>query len=326
MRLRVSLGLLVLVLVAGVSSPVLGQNTHRVPLPGDALFPEGIAIHAETGEVFVGSVGEGVILRVADAEATVFADRNRQFASVQAQSIIGLAIDPVRHRLFAVSTPFLEEGAIVQDPTRLPQVLVLDTRSGRLLATLTPEGDGDPHFFNDVAVGPDGTAYVTDSYAPIVWRVDPELSAVTPWRWDEQFRTHPGFLLNGVAVTPDGAAVYVSSIGPVGGLWRLDTDGGKTTRVSVSGAFPGSDGLLFAGNRLLGIGTGAMEIELSPEGLSATVTAIDTPPLDLPTTLAWHENALWIVNSQMDHYLTPMFGDQGPPDPFWLTVVSWPGG
>lgn len=48
---------------------------------------------------------------------------------------------------------------------------IYDVRTGKRVRYVTLKADGAPHFANDVAVGPDGTAYVTDSLSATIFKV-----------------------------------------------------------------------------------------------------------------------------------------------------------
>lgn len=101
--------------------------------------------------------------------------------------------------------------------------------SGRLLAALRV-GIANP-FLNDVAIGPDGAAYFTNSNAPVVFRVAHERGAWRVSTWADAtgvISTQSGFNLGGIVTSPDGRALVVAQ-GNTGQLWRFDL---RTRRVS----------------------------------------------------------------------------------------------
>jgi sugar lactone lactonase YvrE len=127
-------------------------------------------------------------------------------------------------------------------------------RNGTLLAALDTGVDGA--FLNDVAIGPDGAAYFTNSNAPQVFRVARTRDAWSVSTWVDATGTIPtaaGFNLGGIVATPDGRALLVAQ-GNVGKLWRFDLRTRAVTEVAVAGAdLRGSDGLVLQGTRLTAV-------------------------------------------------------------------------
>ncbi|MGG5259091.1 SMP-30/gluconolactonase/LRE family protein [Phycicoccus avicenniae] len=124
--------------------------------------------------------------------------------------------------------------------------------SGRLLAAL--RAPGDDVFLNDVAIGPDGAAYFTNSNAPQVYRVAQSRGGWTVSRWADATGTVPqleGFNLGGIVVSADRSALVVAQ-GTTGRLWRFALRDGSVSEVATGGAdLTGADGLVRQGHRLL---------------------------------------------------------------------------
>lgn len=123
--------------------------------------------------------------------------------------------------------------------------------SGELLAAL--EAPGDNVFVNDVAIGPDGAAYFTNSNAPQVFRV-----AFGPSGWNAELWADgtgtieqlTGFNLGGIVVSRDRQSLIVAQ-GTTGQLWRFDLGDGAVTPVDTGGAdLTNADGLVLDGSRL----------------------------------------------------------------------------
>jgi sugar lactone lactonase YvrE len=103
---------------------------------------------------------------------------------------------------------------------------VYDLASRGLLARL--DTGVRPSLVNDIAFGADGEAYVTDSPAPALLRVDGERLALDRWvdlaaggvPWPA------GLNFNGVVLAPDGSHVVACQTN-LGRFWRVALDTGK---------------------------------------------------------------------------------------------------
>lgn len=122
---------------------------------------------------------------------------------------------------------------------------------GTLLAAL--RAPGTDVFLNDVAIGPDGAAYFTNSNDAQVFRV---ATGRTGWRatlWADATRTierQEGFNLGGIVLTADRGAFVVAQ-GNTGRLWRFSTRTGAVGRVDTGDAdLVNADGLVRRGGRL----------------------------------------------------------------------------
>lgn len=122
---------------------------------------------------------------------------------------------------------------------------------GHLLAALRAPGDNV--FLNDVAIGPDGAAYFTNSNSPQVFRVAADAQGWDVDLWvdgSDAIDTVPGFNLGGIVVTADRRALVVAQ-GTTGDLWRFDLRTRAVSAVATGGAdLTGADGLVRQGRRL----------------------------------------------------------------------------
>lgn len=122
---------------------------------------------------------------------------------------------------------------------------------GTLLAAL--RAPGTDVFLNDVAIGPDGAAYFTNSNDAQVFRV---AAGRTGWRatlWADATDTierAEGFNLGGIVLTADRKAFVVAQ-GNAGRLWRFSTRTGAVSAVDTGDAdLVNADGLVRQGKRL----------------------------------------------------------------------------
>ncbi|HOA02010.1 MAG TPA: gluconolaconase [Dermatophilaceae bacterium] len=122
---------------------------------------------------------------------------------------------------------------------------------GTLLAALRAPGAGV--FLNDVAIGPDGAAYFTNSNDAQVFRVANDGAGWQSTLWADAtdvITRETGFNLGGIVLTADRSAFVVAQ-GNVGKLWRFDLASSEATLVATGDAnLINADGLVREGNTL----------------------------------------------------------------------------
>lgn len=286
--------------------------TTAFTLPEERAYPEGIALDARTGDAYVGSYTTGAVYRArrGSRAAEVFLPAGTDGRT----TANGLKAD-LAGRLWVIDST--------------AGVDVYDLRTRTLLARFTVPGGG-PSFVNDLAIGPDGTAYLTDSSRPVVYRVTPadlgrargggatldaayDLSAVAP---------SDGLFLNGIVVDPSGR--YLLAVGMTGGgLYRVGTATGSVRQVALDGGdLKHGDGLELAHRTLWAAHNATHTLSrwrLSPDGTSARLERQFTDTaLQTPTTLARTHGRLLVVRSQFDKG-----GPMGPGVPEEPFTVAW---
>ncbi len=289
------------------NSPVI----QKINLLGEATFPEDVAIHQESGEIFVGGLFSGDIQRIVDGQASYFKNSGEDGL----MEVIGMAVDAARNRLWVCNSSLF--GG------ELPDIRVFDTLTGNLLGAFPIPDDGLFHFFNDVALDRDGNAYITDSFAPVIWTVDVGLTQIEKYIEDpDLFAIRSGFNLNGIALTPDGNYLIVAIPASTGTtLYRVEIQTRDVALVELENLFVGGDGLVFKDEQtLVSVLFDISEIQFQCDYLKGKV--IEHPEisvhLDSATTGDIHDGRLYVVNSQFDHLFS---GDGMEEPPFTLTVV-----
>jgi sugar lactone lactonase YvrE len=177
--------------------------------------------------------------------------------------------------------------------------------SGRLLAAL--DVDIDNPFLNDVAVGPDGAAYVTNSNEPVVFRVARRHGRWKVTTWADArgtIETVPGFNLGGIVVSSDRTALVVAQ-GTTGQLWRFDLRTRAVTEIDTHGAdLTNADGLVLRGSRLFVIRNFShvlVTLRINRRATSATVVRERaTDPNRVFTTAKLAQGRLLLVDSKFD--------------------------
>lgn len=299
------------------AAPVAAQPDAQrsYVLPGARVFPEGIDVIG--GKFYVTSTSDGSILRgdlrLSRAERFIAADEG-QFGAV--------GIRATADRLLVAGGP---SGTVT----------VYDRSSGERVARFS-NGGGAGTFINDVAVAPNGDAYITDSVRPVVYRIP--AAALRQRRAGAQdlpvFRhlrrtvftyVAGAFNANGIVVTADGRSLLVVNA-ETGRLYRIRVGSGAVSRVQVTGgALTGGDGLVLLDSNVLYVVRNALnritEIQLSPDHAKGRVVSTTTSPsFDFPTTAAVAGDRLLVVNSQFDALLA----GQDPTRPFTVSSIPLP--
>jgi sugar lactone lactonase YvrE len=271
-------------------------------LPGDRVFPEGIAFQPKTGFFFVSSTGDGTIFRghVASSMTEPFLAGGVDGRT----TAIGLELDGTRLFVAGGTTG---------------QVWVYDTETRALLDSFTTGSGG---FLNDVAVAKNGDAFVTDSFRPILWRIDAELQAIEPWLSfvGTPFQYANGFNANGIVATPDGKYLIVSQSN-ARRLFRIDLETKEVVQI-VTDEPVGGDGLVLQGHTLYAVENGAIvEVRLGGDFATGEVVSRTTDPsFRSPTTNAIARGRMLVVNSQF----AARNSGQPPVLPFTVSSIPIP--
>jgi streptogramin lyase len=197
---------------------------NDIPIP-DNSFPESLTSTPD-GSIFVGSLNLGGVVKVRAGTPPV------QFVAPGAnasRSVLGVAADAKRNLLYVCSND--ETGIGVAGPTDVKGAWLksFDLRTGRPVGSFSVGGPGSAS--NDVAVGADGTVYVTDSFSPNVFRLIPGASALDVFITDPRLAPAPnGVGLDGIAFGADGH-LYVAQFIP-GALLRISIHGGQASGVT----------------------------------------------------------------------------------------------
>jgi Cu-Zn family superoxide dismutase len=256
-------------------------------LPGEAVFPESVGVDPRSGSAYVGSLADGTIYRI-DAAGTV------EVASVggadERRSVAGIKVDD-EGRLWAAGG---YEGTLH----------VYEAETLRLRARF--DVGGRPSCVNDVAFDDAGTAYVTDSLIPALFRVGRDLDELERWvdlsaaglPWPD------GLNLNGIVLTPDGRHLVTCQTN-LGRFWRVALDDGGVDEVELEGGpLEHCDGLAIEEATLYAAINARDEIaviDLAADGSSGRVRRrLRSGAFAFPTAVAISAGRLLVVNGQLD--------------------------
>ena len=294
---------------AGADTGRHDRNPGAIELPGDPVEQggskfEGIGLDQYTGTFYISETTGGEISRgnIRSDRAAPWVDGDGTDGRWTAR---GITVD-------RAGRVYIAGGPNGLDHPGAPDLWVY-SRSGTLLAALDTGVDGA--FLNDVAIGPDGAAYFTNSNAPQVFRVDRTQSGWQVGIFIDATGTIPtqsGFNLGGIVSTPDRRALIVAQ-GNTGALWRVDLRSRTVTPVVVSGAdLRNADGLVLRGRTLFVIrnfSRALTTVTLSDNWTQASLDGeVATDPNRVLTTGKLAGNRLYAVDSKFDEPVgTPPF-------------------
>ena len=269
-----------------------GHRPDVYEIPGDAVFPEGIALDPRGKGFFVSSTTDGTIFR-GDAGRTALTP----FAAGGADG-----------RTTATGMKVDGRGRLLVAGAATGKAFVLSTDDGSTLKVLDSRPGPSQTFINDVAVTP-GFAYFTDSLRPVILRAATSGASVgelEPWLdlRGTPFVYQDGFNANGIVSFDDGRLLVVVQSN-TGKLFRIDTRTKAVGEIDLGGkTVTNGDGLVARGSRLFVVRNSDNEIvvvKLRRDKRAGRVgKAITSDAFAFPTTAALDGKRLLVVNSQFD--------------------------
>ncbi|GAB2675239.1 SMP-30/gluconolactonase/LRE family protein [Kribbella swartbergensis] len=309
-RLGVTLGLSALILGL-VSTPASAATTSdtgtkrafptRIELP-NGFRPEGIAIRG--GTAYFGSLADGDIYA-----ASLRTGKGKVISQGPNTPSVGLKVDR-RGRLFVAGGP-------------AGNARVVDTRTGKILATYQLAPAGQPTFVNDVVLSR-RAAWFTDSQRPVIYKVPfgrhgklLGQSAVRTIPLTGHYEHQAGFNANGITLTPDRRALIIVQ-SSTGLLFRVNPRTGVTRQVDLAAPMTNGDGLLTIGRTLYVVQNQLNKVAVVKLDRAGTrgslVREITSPDFDVPTTVAAFGKRLYLPNARFSTTPTPT-------TPYWVTAV-----
>jgi sugar lactone lactonase YvrE len=356
-------------LAAGVAGRASAADTHDAPdtitLPGAHAFPESITSTAD-GTVYIGSLGEGGVLRAA-------AGAGRASAWVRpgahgSHSVFGVLADEQSGALWACSNDLTARGIVVGPGNRAASaaaaaatpaappdtatpgattsdppdaaapdakpaatggateesgsaLLSFDLKTGH--ARMSVPLPGKNAFCNDLVIGPDGAAYVTNMLAGQILRLKKGAKAFEVWSADPQFLADGAGSLDGLAFGGDGN-LYVDTY-TTNKLYRVRVKNGvagKVTQLTTSRALKNPDALrLIAGDSFVLIeGAGRLD-RVTVSGDHAVVDTIQDG-YSVPTGVTLQSGKAWVSEGQLNYVFDPAQKGKTPRLPFKAYAVD----
>lgn len=240
------------------------------------FIPEGIAV-APNGEVYLGSIRRGDLVRLADGS-----HRFLRGAGGPPWSIFGMRL--VGDTLWFASSAVDQYLHLDQSDAGRTGLFAVDLKTGRIATRSLLPDSGTPQVFGDFVVANHDTFFVTDQADGMLYRYSVSQASFTPVVDRGVFISPQGLVLD-----ESGDYLYVADY--VGGLFRVALSGGSVARVGTPETISahGIDGLYRHGNSLIAIQNGIQPNRVARYYLSEDGAAISSSDI-LAMNLPWFDD------------------------------------
>jgi hypothetical protein len=289
--------------------------TEAIDFNAPFLFPEGLVYDPFNDRFLVSSIAQGTIGAV-----TREGIYSPFIVDGDLASTAGMKIDQARKRLLVTNAKV--DGSLAQ-----LAIYDLDTKDRLFLVDLAAvANDGAPHLANDVVVDQQGNAYVTDSYAGIIYKVD-RYGNASVFYSNPNYTPAPGaFGFNGIEYSKDGYLLVAHSA--LNQIIKIPVDNPAAfTVVQLSPAIVSPDGLLLSknskelivvNNTAGGPGSKVITFETSDSWATAASTGAFSTGTVYPTTVTSDGKNEYVLYS----YIHLLFGGQ-PKETFTIQPLPF---
>jgi sugar lactone lactonase YvrE len=208
-----------------------------ITLKAPGSLPEGIEYDTKNKRFLVGSLSEGTVYSVA-SDGT----RKPFIQDPDLKSSVGIEVDEERNRLLVANSDRAVFGGQGAGQAKLG---IYDLTSGKRIAMIDLAAAGPAeaksHFANDLTVGKDGSVYVTNTMARVVYKVDPKhsVSVIVP----NSFGAGQ-VMLNGIVYHPSGYLLVAEST--AGDIYKVSlSNPASLTKVKLPEQVNGADGIVW---------------------------------------------------------------------------------
>lgn len=280
----------------GLSAGALNAATE-VTIHDDRPFPESLTSTSD-GTLIIGSLGKGEIFKAAKGAST--AELWIKPGTNGLQRVLGVLADQKSGTLWVCSSELPPEG-------KLAALKTFDLKTGAAKGSYAVPGDKS--FCNDIAIGPDGTAYATDTFTGRILRLKKGASALDVWVQDDQLGGADGIAFG------DNNTIYVNTF-TTGRLYRVPVGkegaAGAITQIQPSQPLTRPDGLRPLGrNEFLMIeGVGKLD-HVTIDGNNAKIEVLKDG-FNGPVAVTRVGGNAWVLEGKLDYLNDPKLKDKDP--------------
>lgn len=282
-----------------ISAFSYGQN---IPFTVDKLYPEGTAFSKKHNTFFVSSIYNGQVGKL---------DFNGNYAPFTQDpdliASVGILADEKSNTLFVTN---VDNGVAIKTSSstayKVSYLMGYDLQTGKRkfsidLGKLNPGSN----FVNDLTQDNDGNVYVTNSFAPIIFKIDKNQQASIFAR--NEAWTGDGFNLNGIVYHPDGFLIVAQS--NKGALYKISLKNPNDVKKIVLGELPGIDGLVLNGKNELAVisnkSNTVFQVRTTDQWKSASVVNSQGSILSFPTTGVFLNGKYYVLNGKLSELFDP---------------------
>jgi streptogramin lyase len=293
-----------------------------VTLPGNQAYPESVTSTSD-GTLYVGGFATGGVLRARPGASQ--AEPWIKPGAYGSRSTLGVLADEASQTLWICSNDMSAMGVPGPGSAKGSALIGFDLATGE--GKISVKLPGTKTLCNDIAVGPDKSVYVTNTFAPQILRLRPGSKDLEVWAENPSFNPpENGGGLDGLAFGGDGN-LFVNTF-TKGELFRVDVkDGkaGKVTKLQSSQPTALTDAIRpVQGNTFLMIeGNGKLD-RVTITGDNASIDTLKDG-FNGPTGVTLAGETAWVSEGQLPYLLDPAKKAQGPTLPFKLYAVELSG-
>lgn len=287
----------------GLSSCNIGDDNLLAPDYGDRVsfesvrqYPEGITYSPVLNRFLVTSLTQGKVGSV---------DKNGSYADLftDAQLISAVGIKEFNGKIYVINGDQGVSGkSTAQSRFKTAGLFVYNLATNQVerrtdLAVLLPNNQ---HYANDVTLDPQGVAYVTDSFSPVVYRVGADGQSSILAR-DTLFAAPNGQIgLNGIAYHPGNYLIVAKA--STGKLYKINlASNNAITEITGFPALTSADGITLIGNDLYVVNNRSKVTQIQSNDNWATASAVKTDEAgyEQPTTNVEYNGQIYTLNARI---------------------------
>ena len=250
----------------------IARSSVRVVFSDSTLWPEGVDHEPGADRFYLASIARRtVVVRERDGRERDLLPPNRDGAL----PVLAVRVDPARGVAWVTESTMADAGG-PQGAAALLRVRLSDGAIERRWSLPAAERG---HALGDVAVGPGGDVFISDSNDPVLYRLRPAADTL------ERLSSPLFRSLQGIAPAPDGRVVFVADYSH--GLLRVELATGRVERVAEPPGVTalGCDGLAWHRGAIVAIQNGVapprvVRFVLSTDG--RRITHAETLDRNLP--------------------------------------------
>lgn len=295
---------------AALVKPLL-RGQARAQLPDSTFYPEAVDVDPRNGLFYVSSIRHRTI-----AELTPRGDYIRELlprGGAGLGAVLGVRVDARRGVLWATMAGIPQMAGYAPDDSLTHALVRIALPEGTIEKQWRLPWSPNGHTLGDVAVGPLGDVFTSDSRDPVLYRLAEGTDTLQAIR-------HPLFRsLQGIAPAPDGRTVFVADYSH--GIMKVDALTGEVIRVADLDSMTslGCDGLAWDDGALVAVQNGVVPPRVVRFTLDSTWSGItrvelidqNLPIADEPTAgVVVGDDFVYVANSQWEKYNAA--GDRAP--------------